>query len=283
MTAVLALSLALSAAAAETLIDQGKAALNRGDNEAAADIFERAVAQNPKSSEAHLLLGQAYGNQAQAASIFGKASLAKKTQAEFEKAVELDPNNLEARFALVQYYTMAPGIMGGSDSKAQEQANEIKRRDALWGHRVSAFLYRYQKKPDLVKQEWLNYVKEQPNSPKSHYWLGVYYLGQKAFKEATAEFETSIKLDQNYMPGWFQIGHMAVLNENDYARGEQSLRKYLAYTPAGDDPSTARAHYWLGQIFEKQGKKAEAKQSYSASLKLNPTQKDVQEALKRVS
>ena len=44
-----------------------------------------------------------------------------------------------------------------------------------------------------------------------------------------------------------------------------------------------RAHYWLGLILEKSGRKAEAKASYATSLKLQPEQKDVTEALKRVS
>jgi TolA-binding protein len=69
----------------------------------------------------------------------------------------------------------------------------------------------------------------------------------------------------------------------NFAHGEELLRKYLAYTPKENEPSLARAHYWLGQIFEKQGRKAEAKASFTTSLKLNPAQKDVAEALKRVS
>jgi TolA-binding protein len=74
-----------------------------------------------------------------------------------------------------------------------------------------------------------------------------------------------------------------VITNSNFAQGEEALRKYLAYTPKSGEPSHARAHYWLGQIFEKQGKKAEAKASFATSLKLNPNQKDVAEALKRVS
>jgi tetratricopeptide (TPR) repeat protein len=281
--ALLVLSLALPVAA-QSLIDQGKAAMNRGDAEAAAEILEKAVAQTPNSSEAHLLLGDAYGTMAQKASIFSKPGLAKKAQAELEKAVQLDPNNLEARMGLVQFYSFAPGIMGGSDAKAAEQATEMKRRDPVWGHRAWAFIYNYQKKPDLAKKEYTDFVKEEPSSPKSHYWLGVYYMGQKNYKDALAAYESAIKVDPNYLPAVFQLGHIAALSESDYARGEQSLVKYITtYTPKGDEPSKARAYYWLGQIYEKQGKKAEAKQNYAASLKLSPTQKDVQEALKRVS
>lgn len=281
-TALFALTLALPAAA-QSLLEQGRAALNHGDSERAATLLQKAVAQTPNSSEAHLLLGEAYGNMAQKASIFSQPGLARKTQAEFEKAVQLDPNNFDARMGLVQYYSLAPRIIGGSDEKAAAEANEMKRRDALKGHQAWAFIYRRQKKADLAKKEYTDFVKEQPNSPKSHYWLAVYYLGEKNFKAASEEFETVVKVDPTYMPGWFQIGRMAALNSNDYVRGEQLLRKYLAYSPKPGEPSIARAHYWLGQVFEKQGKKAEAKQSYAASLKLNPTQKDVQEALNRVS
>ncbi|MEO8348479.1 MAG: tetratricopeptide repeat protein [Acidobacteriota bacterium] len=48
-------------------------------------------------------------------------------------------------------------------------------------------------------------------------------------------------------------------------------------------PSAARARYWLGAVYEKQGRKSEAKASYSASLKINPNQEDAAEAMKRVS
>ena len=60
------------------------------------------------------------------------------------------------------------------------------------------------------------------------------------------------------------------------------MKKYLAYRPKNDEPSLARAHYWLGAIYEKAGKKAEARASYAASLKINPNQKDVDAAMKRV-
>ena len=67
------------------------------------------------------------------------------------------------------------------------------------------------------------------------------------------------------------------------ARGEEAIRKYLNYKPAEDEPALASAWYWLGMIQEKQGKKAEARQSYLNALKLAPDAKNINEALKRVS
>jgi len=280
---VLAALVALPLLAQTSLIEQGRAAMNRNDADAAATLLEKAVAQNPKSAEAHYLLGSAYGSQAQKASIFGQASLAGKTKDEFEKAVELDPNLLDARYGLVQFYTMAPGIIGGSYDKAFAQVGEIKKRDPLMAHRAAAFIYSQQKKPDEARNEYLAEVREFPKSARAHIDLGVSYIGQKNFKAAGDEFELAVKVDPAYMPGYFRLGQISVFTSSNYARGEELLRRYLTYTPKENEPSLARAHYWLGQIFEKQGKKTEAKTSFETSLKLNPNQKDVAEALKRVS
>ena len=277
------LLLAASLAAQPSLLEQGRAAMQRNDPETAASLLEKAIAQTPNNAEAHYLLGDAYGDLAQHASFFKKAGLAKKAQAEFERAVQIDPNYFDARFALVEYDMMAPSIIGGGEDKAIAQANEIKKRDPIEGHRAFALIYTHQKKPDLVRKEYVDAVKEQPSSPKARYWLGVSYLVEKNYSAAGTEFETAVKIDPGYMPGWFQVGHIAALSGTNLERGEESLRKYLAYTPARNEPPAYRAHYWLGAIFEKQGKKAEAKASYSTSLKANPNQKDVQEAIKRVS
>ncbi|HEX3070598.1 MAG TPA: tetratricopeptide repeat protein [Thermoanaerobaculia bacterium] len=126
-------------------------------------------------------------------------------------------------------------------------------------------------------------MKEFPKSPRAHLDLGLLHITEKDYKAAGIEVGTALSLDPAYMPAVFRIGQIAVLSNGDLAHGEQMLRKYLAYTPKKDEPPLARAHYWLGQLFEKQGKKAEAKASFEASLKLNPNQKDVAEALKRVS
>jgi tetratricopeptide (TPR) repeat protein len=281
--AVLAALIALPLFAQTSLIEQGRAAMNRNDADAAATLLEKAVAQNPKSAEAHYLLGTAYGSQAQKASIFGQASLAGKTKDEFEKAVELDPNLLDARYGLIQFYAMAPGIMGGSYDKAFAQAAEIKKHDPLMAHRATAFIYTHQKKTDEARNEYLAEVREYPKSARAHIDLGVSYIVEKNFKAANDEFETALKVEPTYMPVYFRIGQGSAITSSNYAKGEEALRKYLAYTPKENEPPHARTHYWLGQIFEKQGKKAEAKASFATSLKLNPAQKDVAEALKRVS
>ena len=274
-------ALRLFAANPADLMTSGKAALDRGDYEKAEELFAKAVAADPKSAQAHYLLGAAYGEHAQNANMFSQASLAKKTKAEFEKAVELDPSHIQARFALIDYYLIAPSFMGGSAEKAQAQVEEIRKRDALDGHRAQARVYSRQKKTDLARKEFVDAVREQPNSAKAHYFLGGFLINtDKNWAGAQHELDMAIKLDPAYMPPYFRIGQLAARSESNYARGEESLRKYLAYKPGENEPNLASAWYWLGQMQQKQGKKAEAKQSYTNALKLAPESKEIKEALK---
>ena len=277
-------SLHLYAASPADLVTAAKAALDHDDYEKAEELFEKAIAGEPNNAQYHYLLGAAYGDHAQSANILKQASLAKKTKAEFEKAVELDPNHMLARFALIDYYLIAPSFMGGSEEKAQQQVNEIRKRDALDGHRAQGRLYARQKKTDLARKEYVDAVREQPNSAKAHYFLGGFLLlTDKNWASALHEYDMALKLDPSYMPTYFRLGQLAVRSESNYARGEESLRKYLAYKPADNEPNLASAWYWLGQIQEKQGKKPEAKQSYNNALKLAPGSKEIKEALKGVS
>jgi hypothetical protein len=69
---------------------------------------------------------------------------------EFETAIKLDPSLTDARFGLIDFYVMAPGFMGGSEGRAMAQAAEIKKRDALQGHRAYARVYSRTKRLDLA-------------------------------------------------------------------------------------------------------------------------------------
>ena len=266
------------------LLEQGRAAIGRGDGDAAIDLLEKAVAQSPKSAEAHYYLGSAYGIKVQASGMFGAAKYASRIREEFEKAVELDPKYVEAHYGLVQVFAGAPGIMGGSYEKAFEHAKAIKAIDPVVGHRAYAFVYSQQKKPELAAKEYTDAIREEPNSAKAHSFFGQYHASvEKNYPAAFVELETALKLDPNYMPALYHLGRAASLGDTNLARGEEALKKYVAYTPKENEPTLASAHYYLGTIYEKQGKKEEAKQGYQAALKLNPSLKQASEALKRVS
>jgi len=280
----LASALPLYGQAADPVLDQARALLNANQAEKAQELMEKAVAEKPNDARRHYQLGEIYGVIAQQAGMFKAASMAGKVRDEFAKAVQLDPNFLDARFGLMEFYLQAPGFMGGDEDKAREQANEIRKRDAFAGHRAFAAIAAKNKDMNAARGEYITAVRENPSSPKTHYWYAVFLMtGDKNYTASQKEMEAALALDANYMAAVFQIGHLAVLTGSNFARGEEALKRYLGYKPASDEPGHHRTHYWLGMLYEKQGKKAEAKAEYQAALRLRGNQKDVAEALKRVS
>jgi cytochrome c-type biogenesis protein CcmH/NrfG len=284
---VLALSLfstlSVFAATAADHAAAGRAAMERNQVEAAVAAFEKAVALSPKDAELHYLLGSAVGRQAQKANPLKMPALAKKAKASLDRAVQLDPRHFNARFALITYYLAAPGFLGGGEDKALAEAAEMKKLDTMMGHRAYARVYRAQKKPELARKEMVEAVREQPNSAAAHYYLGNAWFAEKKYAQALHEYEYALKLDATYMPALFRLGVLAAETNSDHARGEASLKKYLTYKPAEDEPAVASAWYYLGKIYENQGRKADAKQSYLNAQKLVPDDANIKAALKRMS
>lgn len=276
--------LAASPNDAEAVATLGRIALRQNDPEQAVELLEKAVGLRPSVARYHFHLGEAMGAYAQKASFFKQAAMAPKIRKAFERASELDPNYLEPRFGLIDFYLIAPGVMGGSEEKAFEQAAEIRNRDPFMGAQAYARIYTRQKKNDLVRKEWLDLVRQHPRSPRAHNALARYLgMSEKKFREAFEAIDKALELDPGYMPAYFRAGQIAAESGAHLARGEESLRKYLGYTPKDNEPDLASAHFYLGMVYEKQGKKAEARASFGNAVRLNPSVRAFKEALKRVS
>ena len=76
----------------------------------------KAADLSPENSDFHLWLGRVYGEKADRTNFLAAASLAVKVRSEFERAVQLDPKNLDARLDLSEFYIEAPAIMGGGEA-----------------------------------------------------------------------------------------------------------------------------------------------------------------------
>ena len=275
---------ALSASAQSPLIEQGRAAISRGDADGAIALLEKAVAQQPNSADAHFHLFRAYGTKAQQVGMIGAMKIGPKAKAAVERAVALDPRHAEARLGLAEVYAMAPSFMGGSYEKAFEQAKELKALDPVMGHRAAASIYARQKKLDLARKELQAAISSNPRSAKAHTYYGQHLANvEKNYRAAFDAFDAALKVNAGHMPAAYHLGRAAALGNINVQRGEEALAKYLAYKPQDNEPPHASAHYYLGSIYEKQGKKPEARQSYQAALKLNPSHKQAAEALKRIS
>lgn len=120
------LPLANANADTEALARDAQAAMSAKDYPAAITLYEQLVAIDPANSENMRMLGSANGLQASEASMFSAMKYARRSKAAFEKAVELDPENPKAVFALFSYLSSAPKIAGGDMQAAKVLADRLE-------------------------------------------------------------------------------------------------------------------------------------------------------------
>jgi tetratricopeptide (TPR) repeat protein len=112
---------------------QGVEALHAQRYEQAVSLFEDATRLDAQNAEYHLWLGRAYGYRARQVNESEQFFLARKVRKHLEKAVELNPDQVDARLDLLDYYLQAPSLLGGGVDKAKVQAEEIVKRDPQQG------------------------------------------------------------------------------------------------------------------------------------------------------
>jgi tetratricopeptide (TPR) repeat protein len=130
--------------------------------EAGVAAAEKAVALNPNSSDAHQLLGDllsqliphVYG---------GGMRYGKRSTDEMDKAIELNPKNVNAYVSRAISYYYTPDSFGGSKSKAVEMLKKAVEVDS------------------------------QADSP--HIWLAIFYLDEGRKDDASGEINLALHAD----------------------------------------------------------------------------------------
>jgi tetratricopeptide (TPR) repeat protein len=261
----------------------GRIAIEERKNDRAAEYFETATKLEPKSSTYFLWLGRAYGRAAQEANVLRQPGLARKTRSAWERAIELDADNLDARSDLIQYYVQAPGFLGGSTAKAHEQAEEIRKRNALRGYLELGGLYEREKKLADAEKVYLAAAKEKSDRHVGEYRLGVFYQNTGAFEKAFDLFESMIAANPAEFGALFQIGKTGAMSGQRLERSAEALEAYLQTTPGRNDPSLAAAHWRLGMVHEKRQDRQRAKSEYETALRLDPAFKPATESLRKLT
>lgn len=244
----------------------------------AEEYLEESIEANSKMADYHYWLGNVIGTVAQTANTIRQGMLAPKIKSAYEQAVALDQQHLGALNGLIEYYTQAPGFMGGSWEKAEETARKIMKFNKAEGHRAMAVVYQRQEKMNEAEQQYLAAYKADPAYVNA---LTVFYTNNKMYDKAFSLFDEMLKKNPEDMSAAYQFGKACALSGKRLDAGESYLTKYLSYTPKANEPSHAGANMRLGQIKEKKGDKQGAKRFYEKALQLDNTMKEAREGLDR--
>jgi len=205
---------------------------------------------------------------------------ARRMKKEWERAVALDPNQIDARYGLVQFYAYAPSVMGGGKDKAREQAAEIAKRSAMRGAIARGLIAELEKNTGGEEAAYREAIAAAPDSSAGYFALGTLYARDGKPTEAFATLDQYVKRRPDDLRALYEAGRISGTTGRELDRGEAALKNFIAAPPADVRVTTvAGAHYWLGQIAEKRGVKDVARGHYRSALELNRYNQHARRAL----
>ena len=122
----------------------------------AIEYYQKLKISFPRNANYWYKYGGALGMKAKESNKFKALGMIDEIEESFLTAAKLESKHVETRFALVMLYLELPGIIGGSEKKAQKYADELMRISSVQGFLAQGYIDAYFKR--FIKAE-LNYKK----------------------------------------------------------------------------------------------------------------------------
>ena len=265
------------------------------------------------ASRAHQRLAEAYGLQAWKVSKVRAFFLAKDIRREFERAIEIDPKNADARFGLAQFFLNMPAIAGGDLSRAEEGSRALAAIDPVRGLRaLSAAQFRQgdeaaaqatldrlakldtgeahfgrawilsEKKDTAGATRELRKMASDPASSRTLVKAGEMLSALGAFNDAVVLLDiaaTSANSDPARLLAAYHLGRALLGAGRELLRAESELRRYLGSESLPQTPSHASARAGLGKVLLAMGRPIDARREFQEALRLEPGNSEAAAAL----
>ena len=224
----------------------------------AIDYMDVAIEGDNNNADYYFILGSAYAQKSQYAGALSAAFAAPKVKDNWIKALEIDPNHLNARWGLFQYYINAPGIVGGDDEAALKLARDYTRLNPAIGHSMLAFYYaRVTKDMSKSEAEIINSFEAKADDEEKAIVrntnantlnrIGYHYLGINDYANSYKYFDWAIKIRPDYPNPYDSMG--------DYYTAVSKFDSALVYydKALSINPDFAASIYNKGQTLESLG------------------------------
>jgi tetratricopeptide (TPR) repeat protein len=251
----------------------------------------QAVRLEPQSSDFHMWLGRVLGEKAANASFLSAFSLAKQTRAEFEESVRLDPRNAAALADLGDFYSQAPGVVGGGIDKAQQIAAQLEKVDAARSHHLRGEIAGGQKDYGTAEREFKLAIAVSPHPALEWTGLARFYAHGKRYAEMDAAIQNARALalrDKLAAVALYDAAGLLIKAEREPEMAAALLEDYLASLNKTEEAPAFVAHLRLARVKTKLGDFASANRERSAALAMareykpandfNPSESGTQES-----
>ena len=244
------------------------------DWDTAIDYFEQLVEADDQNANYHFKLGGSLGMKALEISKFRALSYVGDIKKHFEAAARLDPQHIETRWALVEYYIQLPGIIGGSQRKARKYADELLDISPVDGHLAHGYIAEYNDRFEDAEDHYKKAISV-GGSVHTYDKLTNLYLNNDKPEEALDTTKECLDVhDRNSLH--YQVGKIVAQYDLDAELGINCLKKYIEGHSVRDGVPLDWAYFRMAQIFRNQGDKANAKIWINKALESRP---DFEEAL----
>jgi tetratricopeptide (TPR) repeat protein len=226
-----------------------------------------AASSDPASSDDQMWLGRAYGFKASHANPLSALSLAVKVRVAFERAVQLDSENIHAMNDLGEFYVAAPSLIGGGLDKAQALAARMQPHFPSQAHRLLALIAEKKKEDAVAEAEFSNAVAA-GKTPESYIDLGQFYQRHHQPDKMIDALQSGIATDRRKGPSLVDAASVLTDAQRSPELAETLLRTYLSSSGKTDDAPAFKVHVQLGDLLAHQGDPAAAHREYAAALAL---------------
>jgi len=116
--------------------------------------YQKLKQLKPSEANYYYKYGGALGMKAKESNKFKALGMIGEVKESFEKAIELNPKHIEARWALVYLYIHLPGIVGGSETKAIRYSNELYKLSPVDGYLSRGQIEEYFERYTRAEQQY---------------------------------------------------------------------------------------------------------------------------------
>ena len=255
-----------------------------GDRTAPLALAEKAVALDGHTAKYHRQVAEVLGVVAQHSSAFQQLFLARRFRKEIDSALALDPRDVQANRDLLEFYLLAPGIVGGSRREAESVARRIAALDPVEGflakarvasarsdaataevllrraagvqppsYRACLALAEFYLAPEhanLGAAEAMarELVGLDPGRSDGYSVLAAVYAGRGSWDELDRILAEAVRNVPDDLSPYYRAATQLIARGADFDRAERYLCAYRAQEPEGNRPTIADADRSLTRV-----------------------------------
>ena len=220
----------------------------QADYKKATEALEKALALEPGSSEINLWLGRAYGRRAETSNMLSAPGHASRARQHFEKAAQLNPNNLDAQSDLFEYYLEAPGFLGGGLDKAAATAAQMARINPAEGFWALAKLDEKRKQFGNAEEHLRRAIEVAPQQVGRLLDLARLLTRQGRYSEADQSLAKAVQIAPDSPRVIFGRAEIYVKSKRNLNVARDLLKRYLSLSLTPEDPPRSQAEKLLQQV-----------------------------------